>query len=192
MKSVLIEIIFFQLTTAIQDHKQKDSKFNDDLKATKREIARHQSKIQRVENETEQLTKVNKDLQEDNNNITIKMNWAQNRLKTELDSHVACKSELESTRRKLKQVSEEKEQIHREFKNIILQYDNNGETNSKDTECAGGVNLQKEVIDGLKGELECGRAELKEVRERENTLEDQVVKLGEENLHFAKQVEKVS
>ena len=144
-----------------------------------------------MESETEKLTKAKKDLQEDNNSITIKMNWAQNRLKTELETHVACKSELESTQRKLKQVSEEKDQIHTEFKNIILQYENSGETDRRGTECAGGVSLQKEVIDGLKRELECEREELRVVCGRENALKDKVVKLGEENLHFAKQVEKV-
>ena len=176
----------------MQDSKSRDGKLNEELKSTKREIARLQSKIQRMENETEKLSKTKKELQEDNNSITIKMNWAQNRLKTELETHVACKSELESTQRKLKQVSEEKEQIHSEFKNIILQYENSGGANSKDIECTGGVNLQKEVIDGLKGELESGKAELREMCERETALKEQVVKLGEENLHFVKQVEKVS
>ena len=183
-----------QSSTQLQENKTKENKQNEELKTCKRELSRLQSKIQRMENETESLTKSKKELQEENNNITIKMNWAQNRLKTELETHVTCKSELENTHRKLKQVTEEKEQIHSEFKNIILQYQNSGEVASlADDEGKGGaVSLQKEVIDGLKGELDSCKGELREACERENELRDQVVKLGDERLHFIKQTEKVT
>lgn len=183
-----------QSSSQLQENKTKENKQNEELKTCKRELSRLQSKIQRMENETESLTKSRKELQEENNNITIKMNWAQNRLKTELETHVTCKSELENTQRRLKQVTEEKEQIHSEFKNIILQYENSGEIASSagDEGKGGTVSLQKEVIDGLKSELDSCKGELKEARERENELREQLVKLGDERLHFFKQTEKVT
>ena len=191
---LLVYLSLSQSSSQLQENKSKENKQNEELKTCKRELSRLQSKIQRMENETENLTKCKKDLQEENNNITIKMNWAQNRLKTELETHVTCKSELENTQRRLKQVTEEKEQIHTEFKNIILQYENSGEVAGSvgDEGREGAVSLQKEVIDGLKRELDSCKGELRETCERENKLGDQVVKLGDERLHFIKQTEKVS
>ncbi|KAI6649305.1 coiled-coil domain-containing protein [Oopsacas minuta] len=179
-----------QLSSSLQENKSKENKLNEELKSNRRELARLQSKVQRIENETEKLNKLKKELQEDNNNITIKMNWAQNRLKTELETHVTCKSELEVTQRKLKQVTEEKEQIHSEFKNIILQYENNTDVQRIGDKDKGGVNLQKEVIDGLKSELDSCKGELRGVCEREDGLREQIAKLGDEKLYFIKQTEK--
>ena len=61
-------------------------------------------------------------LKEEISSQAIKVKWAQNKLKTELDAHKETKAKLTKTEQKLKEAKEETEQIRRNCQEMIKTY----------------------------------------------------------------------
>ena len=61
-------------------------------------------------------------LKEEISSQAIKVKWAQNKLKTELDAHKETKVKLTKTEQKLKEAKEETEQIRRNCQEMIKTY----------------------------------------------------------------------
>ncbi|XP_069835851.1 coiled-coil domain-containing protein 186 isoform X2 [Dendropsophus ebraccatus] len=148
------------------------------LREANKEIEKHSSRIKILtqekgrlhqlheakENETSRQSRDIEKLKEEVNSYAIKVKWAHNKLKTELDSHKETKDKLRDTTAKLNQAKEEAEQIRRNCQEMIKTYQESEEIKSNELDAKLRV---------TKGELE------KQMQEKSDHLEVHQAKMKE-------------
>ncbi|KAJ7325219.1 hypothetical protein JRQ81_018239 [Phrynocephalus forsythii] len=148
------------------------------LRDTNKEIEKHTNKIKQLSQEKSRLsqlfeskegeaTRMSREierLKEEINSHVIKVKWAQNKLKAEMDLHKDTKERLKEATVKLTQAKEESDQIRRNCQEIIKTYQESEEIKSNELD----VKLRL-----TKGELE------KHLQERSDHLEVHHAKIKE-------------
>ncbi|KAG1664565.1 Coiled-coil domain-containing protein 186 [Nymphon striatum] len=87
--------------------------------------------------ESHTLIRENERLKEEISSKDVKIKWAQNKLKSEVDAHKETQSKLEKVHQKLLETREESEQIRRDCQDMIRRY--------QDSEEIKSVSLNKEL-----------------------------------------------
>uniref|UniRef100_A0A8C4YBV6 Coiled-coil domain containing 186 n=1 Tax=Gopherus evgoodei TaxID=1825980 RepID=A0A8C4YBV6_9SAUR len=140
------------------------------LRDANKEIEKHVNKIKQLSQEKGRLhqlyetkegeaTRFNREiekLKEEISSHTIKVKWAQNKLKTEMDSHKETKDRLKDATTKLTQAKEEGDQIRKNCQEMIKTYQESEEIKSNELDAKLRV---------TKGELE------KQMQEKSEQLE---------------------
>lgn len=135
--------------------------------------------------------------QEHINSHAVKVKWAQNKLKTELDAHKETKAKLVQTTQKLKEAKEEGEQIRADCQAMIKQYQESEEmkSNSLDQELklkeselekhTKSIATQDENNKNLSQELSKKKKELKSLKDENNDLNVKINLLEEKVTKYA-------
>ncbi|XP_066457577.1 coiled-coil domain-containing protein 186 isoform X2 [Eleutherodactylus coqui] len=124
------------------------------------------------ENETSRQSRDIEKLKEEVNSYAIKVKWANNKLKTELDSHKETKDKLRDTTAKLNQAKEEAEQIRRNCQEMIRTYQESEEIKSNELDAklrVTKVELEKQMQE-KSDHLEVHQAKMKELDDLKRTF----------------------
>ncbi|KAM4034311.1 coiled-coil domain-containing protein 186, partial [Anomaloglossus baeobatrachus] len=124
------------------------------------------------ENETSRQSRDIEKLKEEVNSYAIKGKWANNKLKTELDSHKETKDKLRDTTAKLNQAKEESEQIRRNCQEMIKTYQESEEIKSNELDAklrVTKVELEKQMQE-KSDNLEVHQAKMKELDDLKRTF----------------------
>ncbi|XP_056005824.1 coiled-coil domain-containing protein 186-like isoform X2 [Ostrea edulis] len=119
-----------RLESKVRDlNKEKDGLTQKvkDIKGEKRQL------MGDLEAKTAEIQNISKELEKQKEVISstdVRIKWAQNKLKAELDAHKETKEELSKTRSKLKDAKDETEQIRRDCQAIIKTYQESEEIKS--------------------------------------------------------------
>ncbi|XP_071986258.1 coiled-coil domain-containing protein 186 isoform X2 [Engystomops pustulosus] len=124
------------------------------------------------ENETSRQNREIEKLKEEVNSYAIKVKWAHNKLKTELDTHKETKDKLRDTTAKLNQAKEEAEQIRRNCQEMIKTYQESEEIKSNELDAklrVTKVELEKQMQE-KSNHLEVHQAKMKELDDLKRTF----------------------
>lgn len=113
-----------------KDDVKEIEKLQTITKSQKTEISKLTISNEKYESQVSEQTKELKKLRDDSSSHNIKLKWAQNKLKSELEAHKETKGQLTSTTKKLKEAREEGEQIRQDLKRMIAQYQDSEEMKS--------------------------------------------------------------
>ncbi|XP_069467968.1 coiled-coil domain-containing protein 186 [Ambystoma mexicanum] len=152
------------LERRLRDANKEIDKNTNRLKQLTQEKGRLQQLYESKESETIRLNREIEKLKEEVNSYIIKVKWAQNKLKTEMDTHKESKDKLKDTTIKLTQAKEETDQIRRNCQEMIKTYQESEEIKSNELDAKLRVTT---------GELE------KQMQEKSNHLEVHHAKIKE-------------
>ncbi|KAG7492509.1 hypothetical protein MATL_G00014750 [Megalops atlanticus] len=142
------------------------------------QLAQEKGRLQQLhdakEAEVARLTREIEKLKEEINSHTIKVKWAQNKLKSELDAHKETKDKLRDTSAKLTQAKEETEQIRKNCQDMIKTYQESEEIKSNELdaklrETKGELEKQKQE---QTDQLEMHKAKIKELEDLKRTFKE--------------------
>ncbi|NXI63319.1 CC186 protein, partial [Anseranas semipalmata] len=153
-----------------------------------KEIEKHTNKIKQLSQEKGRLhqlyetkdaeaTRFNKEiekLKEEINSHVIKVKWAQNKLKTEMDSHKESKERLKDATTKLTQAKEEADQIRKNCQEMIKTYQESEEIKSNELDAKLRVTkgeLEKQMQE-KSDQLEVHHAKIKELEDLKRTFKE--------------------
>lgn len=153
-----------------------------------KEIEKHTNKIKQLSQEKGRLhqlyetkdaeaTRLNKEiekLKEEINSHVIKVKWAQNKLKTEMDSHKESKERLKDATTKLTQAKEEADQIRKNCQEMIKTYQESEEIKSNELDAKFKVTkgeLEKQMQE-KSDQLEVPHAKIKELEDLKRTFKE--------------------
>ncbi|XP_035403695.1 coiled-coil domain-containing protein 186 isoform X2 [Cygnus atratus] len=153
-----------------------------------KEIEKHANKIKQLSQEKGRLhqlyetkdaeaTRLNKEiekLKEEINSHVIKVKWAQNKLKTEMDSHRESKERLKDATTKLTQAKEETDQIRKNCQEMIKTYQESEEIKSNELDAKLRVTkgeLEKQMQE-KSDHLEVHHAKIKELEDLKRTFKE--------------------
>ncbi|XP_060624440.2 coiled-coil domain-containing protein 186 [Anolis sagrei] len=152
------------LERKLRDANKEIEKHTNKIKQLSQEKARLQQLFESKEGEATRMSREIEKLKEEINSHVIKVKWAQNKLKAEMDLHKDTKDRLKEATTKLTQAKEEADQIRRNCQEIIKTYQESEEIKSNELD----VKLRL-----TKGELE------KHLQERSDHLEIHHAKIKE-------------
>nr|XP_003223475.1 PREDICTED: coiled-coil domain-containing protein 186 isoform X2 [Anolis carolinensis] len=152
------------LERKLRDANKEIEKHTNKIKQLSQEKARLQQLFESKESEATRMSREIEKLKEEINSHVIKVKWAQNKLKAEMDLHKDTKDRLKEATTKLTQAKEEADQIRRNCQEIIKTYQESEEIKSNELD----VKLRL-----TKGELE------KHLQERSDHLEIHHAKIKE-------------
>uniref|UniRef100_A0A8C8RK19 Coiled-coil domain containing 186 n=1 Tax=Pelusios castaneus TaxID=367368 RepID=A0A8C8RK19_9SAUR len=158
------------------------------LRDANKEIEKHVNKIKQLSQEKGRLhqlyetkegeaTRFNRELEklkEEINSHVIKVKWAQNKLKTEMDSHKETKDRLKDATAKLTQAKEEGDQIRKNCQEMIKTYQESEEIKSNELDAKLRVTkgeLQKQMQEKSE-QLEVHNAKIKELEDLKRTFKE--------------------
>ncbi|NXS02857.1 CC186 protein, partial [Oxylabes madagascariensis] len=124
-----------------------------------------------------EATRLNKEiekLKEEINSHVIKVKWAQNKLKTEMDSHKETKDRLKDAMTKLTEAKEEGDQIRKNCQEMIKSYQESEEIKSNELDAKFRVTkgeLEKQIQE-KSDHLEVHHAKIKEVEDLKRTFKE--------------------
>ncbi|XP_015671313.1 coiled-coil domain-containing protein 186 [Protobothrops mucrosquamatus] len=148
----------------LRDANKDIEKHTNKIKQLSQEKARLHQLFESKENETTRMSRDIEKLKEEVNSYVIKVKWAQNKLKAEVDLHKETKDRLKDATTKLTQAKEEAEQIRKNCQEIIKTYQESEEIKSNE------LDLKLRLT---KGELE------KQLQEKSDHLEVHHAKIKE-------------
>ncbi|XP_018426258.1 PREDICTED: coiled-coil domain-containing protein 186 [Nanorana parkeri] len=152
------------LERKLREANKEIEKHNNRIKLLTQEKGRLHQLHEAKENETSKQSREIEKLKEEVNSYAIKVKWAHNKLKTELDTHKETKDKLRDATTKLNQAKEEADQVRRNCQEIIKTYQESEEIKSNELDAKLRV---------TKVELE------KQMQEKSNTLEVHHAKMKE-------------
>ncbi|KAJ6669039.1 hypothetical protein lerEdw1_007848 [Lerista edwardsae] len=152
------------LERKLRDANKDIEKHINKIKQLSQEKARLHQLFETKEGEATRMSREIEKLKEDINSHVIKVKWAQNKLKAEMDLHKETKDRLKEATAKLTQAKEEAEQIRKNCQEMIKTYQESEEIKSNELD----VKLRL-----TKGELE------KQLQEKSNHLEVHHAKIKE-------------
>uniref|UniRef100_J3S890 Uncharacterized protein C10orf118 n=1 Tax=Crotalus adamanteus TaxID=8729 RepID=J3S890_CROAD len=152
------------LERKLRDANKDIEKHTNKIKQLSQEKARLHQLFESKENETTRMSRDIEKLKEEVNSYVIKVKWAQNKLKAEVDLHKETKDRLKDATTKLTQAKEEAEQIRKNCQEIIKTYQESEEIKSNE------LDLKLRLT---KGELE------KQLQEKSDHLEVHHAKIKE-------------
>jgi len=110
--------------------KNEKEKLSNQIDILQNDFSKTKTLLIKKEKDFENLTKKEKKLKEELNSHQIKVKWAQNKLKSETDSHKATKDKCEKMILQIQQAKEETEQIRKNCQSMIKTYSENEEIKS--------------------------------------------------------------
>ncbi|XP_022080798.1 coiled-coil domain-containing protein 186-like isoform X2 [Acanthaster planci] len=155
----------------------------ESLKTQLHDIKKERSKLKNTatskETEASYLQKEVDQLKEEISSQGIKVKWAQNKLKTELDAHKETKVKLAKVEQRLKEAKEETEQIRKNCQEMIKTYQTSEEvkSNSLDRQLREKHSELEEKLQEQKEHLEVHQARLRELESLKKNLADNVAEL---------------
>ncbi|XP_051769792.1 coiled-coil domain-containing protein 186 [Ctenopharyngodon idella] len=141
-------------------------------------LAQDKGRLQQLydakENEVTRLSRELEKVKEEVNSHVIKVKWAQNKLKSETDTHKETKDRLRETTAKLTQAKEETEQIRKNCQDMIRTYQESEEIKSNELdaklrETKGELEKQKQE---QTDQLEMHKAKIKELEDLKRTFKE--------------------
>ncbi|KAL8187313.1 UNVERIFIED_CONTAM: hypothetical protein K2H54_044378 [Gekko kuhli] len=152
------------LERKLRDANKEIEKHSNKIKQLSQEKARLHQLFENKEGESTRMSREIEKLKEEINSHVIKVKWAQNKLKAEMDLHKETKDRLKEATTKLTQAKEESDQIRQNCQEMIKTYQEAEEIKSNELD----VKLRL-----TKGELE------KQLQERSDHLEVHHAKMKE-------------
>ena len=157
------------------------------LKQFKADFIKLKNVHDRKENESSSQTKELEKMKEEINSQAIKVRWAQNKLKSEIENHRETKEKCEKMVLEIQQAKEETEQIRKNCQEMIKTYQESEEikSNALDIEVKEKVQIistQEEDLTKYKGLLNLKNTET-------NQLQTKLTNLTEENQNLKTQLE---
>ncbi|NXG33965.1 CC186 protein, partial [Dromaius novaehollandiae] len=158
------------------------------MRDANKEIEKHTNKIKQLSQEKGRLhqlyetkdgeaTRLNREIEkmkEEINSHVIKVKWAQNKLKTEMDSHKETKDRLKDATTKLTQAKEEADQIRKNCQEMIKTYQESEEIKSNELDAKLRVTkgeLEKQMQE-KSDHLEVHHAKIKELEDLKRTFKE--------------------
>ncbi|XP_063289805.1 coiled-coil domain-containing protein 186 [Pelobates fuscus] len=149
----------------LRDANKEIEKNNARIKLLTQEKGRLHQLCETKETETSRQSREIEKLKEEVNSYAIKVKWAHNKLKTELDTHKDTKDRLRETTTKLNQAKEETEQIRRNCQEMIKTYQEAEDIKSNELDAklkVTKVELEKQMQEKT-NHLEVHQAKIKEL-----------------------------
>ncbi|XP_069844159.1 coiled-coil domain-containing protein 186 [Dipodomys merriami] len=162
------------LERKLRDANKEFEKNTNKIKQLSQEKGRLQQLYEAKEGETTRLTREIDRLKEDINSHIIKVKWAQNKLKAEMDSHKETKDKLKETTTKLTQAKEEADQIRQNCQDMIKTYQESEEIKSNELDAKLRVTkgeLEKQMQE-KSDQLEMHHAKIKELEDLKRTFKE--------------------
>ncbi|XP_025736469.1 coiled-coil domain-containing protein 186 [Callorhinus ursinus] len=162
------------LERKLRDANKESEKNTNKIKQLSQEKGRLHQLYETKESETTRLTREIDKLKEDINSHVIKVKWAQNKLKAEMDSHKETKDKLKETTTKLTQAKEEADQIRKNCQDMIKTYQESEEIKSNELDAKLRVTkgeLEKQMQE-KSDQLEMHHAKIKELEELKRTFKE--------------------
>ncbi|XP_012873218.1 PREDICTED: coiled-coil domain-containing protein 186 [Dipodomys ordii] len=162
------------LERKLRDANKECEKNTNKIKQLSQEKGRLQQLYEAKEGETTRLTREIDRLKEDINSHIIKVKWAQNKLKAEMDSHKETKDKLKETTTKLTQAKEEADQIRQNCQDMIKTYQESEEIKSNELDAKLRVTkgeLEKQMQE-KSDQLEMHHAKIKELEDLKRTFKE--------------------
>lgn len=162
------------LERKLRDANKESEKNTIKIKQLSQEKGRLHQLYEMKEAETTRLIREIDKLKEDNNSHIIKVKWAQNKLKAEMDLHKETKDKLRETTTKLTQAKEEADQIRKNCQDMIKTYQESEEIKSNELDAKLRVTkgeLEKQMQE-KSDQLEMHHAKIKELEDLKRTFKE--------------------
>ncbi|XP_005387868.1 PREDICTED: coiled-coil domain-containing protein 186 [Chinchilla lanigera] len=162
------------LERKLRDANKEFEKNTNKVKQLSQEKGRLQQLYETKEGETTRLIREIDKLKEDINSHIIKVKWAQNKLKAEMDLHKETKDKLKETTTKLTQAKEEADQIRKNCQEMIKTYQESEEIKSNELDAKLRVTkgeLEKQMQE-KSDQLEMHHAKIKELEDLKRTFKE--------------------
>ncbi|XP_020738114.2 coiled-coil domain-containing protein 186 isoform X1 [Odocoileus virginianus] len=162
------------LEKKLRDANKECEKNTNKIKQLSQEKGRLHQLYETKEGEATRLIREIDKLKEDINSHIIKVKWAQNKLKAEMDSHKETKDKLKETTTKLTQAKEEADQIRKNCQDMIKTYQESEEIKSNELDAKLRVTkgeLEKQMQE-KSDQLEMHHAKIKELEDLKRTFKE--------------------
>ncbi|ERE79290.1 coiled-coil domain-containing protein 186 [Cricetulus griseus] len=162
------------LERKLRDANKELEKNTNKIKQLSQEKGRLQQLYESKEGETSRLIKETDRLKEEISSYVIKVKWAQNKLKAEMDSHKETKDKLKETTTKLTRAKEEADQIRQNCQDMIKTYQESEEIKSNELDAKLRVTkgeLEKQMQE-KSDQLELHHAKIKELEDLKRTFKE--------------------
>ncbi|XP_040848006.1 coiled-coil domain-containing protein 186 [Ochotona curzoniae] len=162
------------LERKLRDANKENEKNTNKIKQLSQEKGRLHQLYETKEGEMTRLIREIDKLKEDINSHIIKVKWAQNKLKAEMDSHKETKDKLKETTTKLTQAKEEADQIRQNCQDMIKTYQESEEIKSNELDAKLRVTkgeLEKQMQE-KSDQLEMHHAKIKELEDLKRTFKE--------------------
>ncbi|XP_072479258.1 coiled-coil domain-containing protein 186 [Notamacropus eugenii] len=162
------------LERKLRDANKEIEKHVNKVKQLSQEKGRLHQLYETKENDATRMSREIEKLKEDINSHIIKVKWAQNKLKTETDSHKETKDKLKETTIKLTQSKEEADQIRKNCQEMIKAYQESEEIKSNELDAKLKVTkgeLEKQMQE-KSDQLEMHHAKIKELEDLKRTFKE--------------------
>ncbi|XP_059586122.1 coiled-coil domain-containing protein 186 isoform X2 [Alligator mississippiensis] len=162
------------LERRLRDANKEIEKHTNKIKQVSQEKGRLHQLYETKEGEAARLSREIEKLKEEINSHVIKVKWAQNKLKTEMDSHKETRDRLKDATTKLTQAKEEADQIRKNCQEMIKTYQESEEIKSNELDAKLRVTkgeLEKQMQE-KSDQLEVHHAKIKELEDLKRTFKE--------------------
>ncbi|NXF97341.1 CC186 protein, partial [Eubucco bourcierii] len=162
------------LERRVRDANKEIEKHANKIKQLSQEKGRLHQLYETKDSEATRLSKDIEKLKEEINSHVIKVKWAQNKLKTEMDSHKETKERLKDVMTKLTEAKEETDQIRKNCQEMIKTYQESEEIKSNELDAKLRVTkgeLEKQIQE-KSDHLEVHHAKIKELEDLKRTFKE--------------------
>ncbi|NWX01724.1 CC186 protein, partial [Caloenas nicobarica] len=162
------------LERRVRDANKEIEKHTNKIKQLSQEKGRLHQLYEAKDGETTRLNREIEKLKEEISSHVIKVKWAQNKLKTEMDSHKESKERLKDAMTKLTEAKEEADQIRKNCQEMIKTYQESEEIKSNELDAKLRVTkgeLEKQIQE-KSDHLEVHHAKIKELEDLKRTFKE--------------------
>ncbi|KFZ60392.1 Uncharacterized protein C10orf118 [Podiceps cristatus] len=162
------------LERRVRDANKEIEKHTNKIKQLSQEKGRLHQLYETKDGEATRLNREIEKLKEEINSHVIKVKWAQNKLKTEMDSHKETKERLKDATTKLTEAKEEADQIRKNCQEMIKTYQESEEIKSNELDAKLRVTkgeLEKQIQE-KSDHLEVHHAKIKELEDLKRTFKE--------------------
>ncbi|XP_027547895.1 coiled-coil domain-containing protein 186 [Neopelma chrysocephalum] len=162
------------LERKVRDANKEIEKHTNKIKQLSQEKGRLHQLYETKDGEATRLNREIEKLKEEINSHVIKVKWAQNKLKTEMDSHKETKERLKDAMTKLTEAKEEADQIRINCQEMIKSYQESEEIKSNELDAKLRVTkgeLEKQIQE-KSDHLEVHHAKIKELEDLKRTFKE--------------------
>ncbi|KAL2302786.1 hypothetical protein Nmel_010235 [Mimus melanotis] len=160
------------LERRLRDGNKEIEKLTNKIKQLSQEKGRLHQLYETKDGEATRLNREIEKLKEEINSHVIKVKWAQNKLKTEMDSHKETKERLKDAMTKLSEAKEEGDQIRKNCQEMIKSYQESEEIKSNELDAKFRLTkgeLEKQI---QSDHLEVHHAKIKELEDLKRTFKE--------------------
>ncbi|NWW84393.1 CC186 protein, partial [Rhynochetos jubatus] len=162
------------LERRVRDANKEIEKHTNKIKQLSQEKGRLHQLYETKDGEATRLNREIEKLKEEINSHVIKVKWAQNKLKTEMDSHKETKERLKDAMTKLTEAKEEADQIRKNCQEMIKTYQESEEIKSNELDAKLRVTkgeLERQIQE-KSDHLEVHHAKIKELEDLKRTFKE--------------------